>query len=915
MNRLGNIRTFVCEYRAILIPIWLTFTLLTATWVNSSLTDIGKKSTNLTTSDILSLETAWSGERAKQVVSEWDEDEKCAMKESIQRDYLFIPAYCIFLMLLLTIKDKVVIRVSWNQVKKEWIVRRLCLILVMIAGLLDIIENIFMTRFLDSSYDGVIMFFVPAVIKLSILFLTILVLLSPLVQKLFLLGEVIQVFRTYFIGIASVAIIYFILIKLTPGQDVVIQVGEFDGPFYATILCLTFWAGVMWYSSRLVGYVKVDSIKHRTWLWRHENVPRIIAFNAFVSVQAAILALPTVLKLDQSQLLAFVAIQNVLYFIWTSLISAWRGNENTVASKKTTNWTYRVIFIVFSAVYVIGLLSFVDGKDLYAIRLSWLALGLYVLQFVGIFLLIERRRNISTNDTKQPGTWAYLTLFRVKLLKVPGDVQAREQTSFQVFNFLVFGGMVVYAFGFNTMLIDRMGSLAVTLISFAMLVGVANILTVTSIANRINLFFYLFVWALLLGSSQEPYAVRIRETNSPGFYEQRPSIERFFENWINYPGRKALMEEYLSDSCKFPVYLVIADGGASRSGYWVSSVLSALQDDSGNGDKFSEHLFCLAGASGGSVGNAAFYSMLAKHRQDSFLLQSKELLRQDFLSPVIFRWLGSDVLKHLFPWVPIDDRAAALERAMENFELEKLKSSKFSERYSDVADTTGKLPLLFINVTQVQRGQPSVISPVRLEGFSARLDVLDRVRRHHQDTTRGDLNFSTAVVMGARFPYVSPGGGIGNEFFADGGYFDNTGAGIVHEMMQYLHSKILNDSSALKPMRKLIANLDFRLIYLSNYGPTTEDAPLSRFTNDLATPLMTVLGTYGSQTDIGNKRLINLINNPDTTRFTEFNLFSQTDTLDYPMNWVISDFNLGRMDARLDNLKKEQRFINVLRFR
>ncbi|HEX6889532.1 MAG TPA: hypothetical protein VF141_02525 [Chryseolinea sp.] len=911
MIRLSNIRTVVCEYRAILIPVWLTVTLLTGAWVNSSLTDVGEKSTSLSVSDVLALEIAWTEQRAKKLVSDWDEDEKSALKKSIYRDYWFIPAYCILLVLLLAVKNKVVIRLRWNKVRMEWPVRRLLVALVILAALLDIIENIFMTRYLDSEVVSAITFSLPATIKFCILILTTLVLLSPLIQKLFLLGEVIQVFKTYFIGIASVAIIYFILIKLTPGQDVVIQVGEFDGPFYATILCLTFWAGVMWYSSRLVGYVKVESIKHRTWLWRHENVPRIIAFNAFVSVQASILALPTVLKLDQSQLLAFVLIQNMLYFIWTSLVSAWRDNKKTVASQKVTKWSYWGIFILFSTVYVVGLLLFVSGKDLYAIRLSFLALGLYVLQFLGIFLQIERRRRISKNITQPRGTWAYLTLLGIKLLKVPADVQASEKTSFQVFHVFVLGGIFVYAFGFNTTLVDRMGSLAVTLISFAMLVGVANILTVTSIANKINLFFYLFVWALLLGSANEPYAVRITETKKPGFYEQRPSVDGYFKNWIKYPGRRAAIEEYLKDSCKFPVYLVIADGGASRSGYWVSSVLSALEDGSQRDDKFSNHLFCLAGASGGSVGNATFYSMLAMHRQDSFLIQSKALLGQDFLSPVIFRWLGSDVIKHLFPWAPFDDRAAALERAMENFEREKLHSSQFSKLYSEVVDTTGKLPLLFINVTQVQQGQPSVISPVRLEGFSERLDVLDRVRRQHQDTTRGDLNFSTAVVMGARFPYVSPGGGIGNEFFADGGYFDNTGAGIVHEMMQHLRMTTYEDSL----VRKLISNLDFRLIYLSNAARSTEEAPLSRLTNDLATPLLTVLGTYGSQTVISNQRLVNFINNPDSTKFTEFNLFLDTDTLDYPMNWVISDFNLRRMDVRLDSLKKDPKFINVLRFR
>jgi hypothetical protein len=129
--------------------------------------------------------------------------------------------------------------------------------------------------------------------------------------------------------------------------------------------------------------------------------------------------------------------------------------------------------------------------------------------------------------------------------------------------------------------------------------------------------------------------------------------------------------------------------------------------------------------------------------------------------------------------------------------------------------------------------------------------------------------------------------------------------------MQHLQTKTYKDSL----LSKLIANLDFRLIYLSNAAPSKEDRPLSRLTNDLATPLLTVLGTYGSQTIISNQRLVNFINNPDSTKFTEFNLFLETDTLDYPMNWVISDFNLRRMDARLDSLKRDPKFINVLRFR
>ena len=99
---------------------------------------------------------------------------------------------------------------------------------------------------------------------------------------------------------------------------------------------------------------------------------------------------------------------------------------------------------------------------------------------------------------------------------------------------------------------------------------------------------------------------------------------------------------------EYPVYFVLADGGASRSGYWVASVLSKLQDTSRNA--FGRHLFCLSGASGGSVGNASFYLLLkelgdqpSKLPYDSiYLKHSRQYLENDFLTYTLSRMLSHD---------------------------------------------------------------------------------------------------------------------------------------------------------------------------------------------------------------------------------------------------------------------------------
>ena len=205
-----------------------------------------------------------------------------------------------------------------------------------------------------------------------------------------------------------------------------------------------------------------------------------------------------------------------------------------------------------------------------------------------------------------------------------------------------------------------------------------------------------------------------------------------------------------------------------------------------------------------------------------------------------------------------------------------------------------------------------------------------------------EIRYSTAVILGARFPYVSPGGSIGNESYVDGGYFDNTGAGIIHEMMQELDSYMkcqlmasgkVSSADSLKclatqsgpPMdsvttQKRIAmlkKLKFKVIYLSNTPMEVKDeTALHPLLNDAATPIMTVLGTYGTQTSVNNKRLENFMRRnvgADTSTFKVFNLYRKNDKTSYPMNWVISEYGLNNMDIRLREITTDSTFVQVLK--
>lgn len=66
------------------------------------------------------------------------------------------------------------------------------------------------------------------------------------------------------------------------------------------------------------------------------------------------------------------------------------------------------------------------------------------------------------------------------------------------------------------------------------------------------------------------------------------------------------------------------------------------------------------------------------------------------------------------------------------------------------------LPVLFINTTRVKDGNPAVVSNIHIAPniFNRRVDVAALLPK---DQT---IRLSTATILGARFPYISPAGRI-----------------------------------------------------------------------------------------------------------------------------------------------------------
>ena len=258
---------------------------------------------------------------------------------------------------------------------------------------------------------------------------------------------------------------------------------------------------------------------------------------------------------------------------------------------------------------------------------------------------------------------------------------------------------------------------------------------------------------------------------------------------------------------------------------------------------FGKAVFAMSGVSGGALGITLARTALLDagdggppcrpgtgdmtdmtHRDPSRSWRAclQLLASGDYLSPTVLGAIFRDTLALIvsaFTGVNIADRAALLEQAIEEHynaivsgertpcgEAEDHRGLCRPFGYLPVADGHGWHPLLLLNATSVDSGRQIIASDLYIgaefpdpahcrELFPHSYSVFEVLASggdgRHRDPAAGclapgiaeadDLRLSTAVVMSARFPVVSPKGNLRNrdgiviEQVVDGSFFDNTG--------------------------------------------------------------------------------------------------------------------------------------------
>ncbi|MBR0647142.1 patatin-like phospholipase family protein [Plastoroseomonas hellenica] len=247
---------------------------------------------------------------------------------------------------------------------------------------------------------------------------------------------------------------------------------------------------------------------------------------------------------------------------------------------------------------------------------------------------------------------------------------------------------------------------------------------------------------------------------------------------------------------RYPVFIVTADGGGIRSAWWTAGILARIQALS---PEFYRRSFALSGVSGGSLGVAVFAAQAAqaadglpdRERCAAGVWPdcAEDVLRQDFLGPALAAMLTVDLPRSATRTRLLPDRAASHEVSFEEAWRSAAHASHFEEPFGALwrGERRTAVPLLLLNTTDAVTARRLVLAPVTLgDDTPERGDLAPLLSGR-------EVRLSTAVLLSARFPGISPAGRVpverapGHEYLiVDGGYADNSGGASAQEALRAL---------------------------------------------------------------------------------------------------------------------------------
>lgn len=429
-----------------------------------------------------------------------------------------------------------------------------------------------------------------------------------------------------------------------------------------------------------------------------------------------------------------------------------------------------------------------------------------------------------------------------------------------------------------------------------------------------------FVGAGALDSRSDFHAVRIEGTSS-GTPRRGTSLAEVADELAAAPAPGSDAVATLRDGGVDvqPLFVIASSGGGARSAYWTSLVANCLFARQAplasglapcTGDASWSSVGLASGISGGSIGLAMFDGV--QSGDDPAALDVGAVFGDGFLDPAVAGLVGRDAVFGVWRDDAFDDRAAVMERAMED-RVPQLATGFFASQQA--ADGV-KLPVLLLGSQSVLDGcrlnvsildlsaEPPPASSSYLAPCTAATsgdgvtqtddglvlaggrDLVDLVCEGQ------DLDLSTAALLSARFPFVSPSGALRrcgpgeqpNVFAVDGGYLDASASGTPLAVLPTLIG-LLEDRLPGTCVQPVVIQVDNR--YAGADGSTGTERPL-----ELLAPL-TAFGSAVGLVGDATREALELATRPRCWSgpgpSTYVHLYPETHPgVEAPLGWTLS---------------------------